>query len=423
MAEIASGKSYPYGPTECQDGINFAIYINQPESVSLCIFEGENTSTPSAEYPLSRSVNKTGNVWHICVKNLKLPFIYAFRINGKLIIDPYAKAIHSPPKWNDPSNPRPYQPLAKAIHTENFDWQGVSNPNIHPKNLIIYEMHVRGFTQDPSSGVKNRGTYLGIIEKIPYLKELGVNAVELLPIFEFNEQEFSHKNPNTNEPLVNYFGYSHVNFFAPMNRYASRSENEAAVLEFKTMVRELHRNGIEVILDVVYNHTSEGNEHGPHYSFKGLDNNAYYMIDDQGYYYNFSGTGNTFNCNHPVALELILQSLRYWVTEMHVDGFRFDLATILKRDSNGAPFWNKAPVIEAISKDPILAKAKMIAEAWDCGGLYQVGGFYPGDRWSEWNGLYRDVTRKFIKGTSGYKQAFATALSGSLFQHQFCDGA
>lgn len=404
------GKPYPYGPTEYPDGINFAIYINNPESVSLCIFEEGNTSVSIAEHTVT---NRTGDVWHIFIKNLKTPLIYSFKINGAYILDPFAKAVHSQPHWNDLSDPKEYKPFGKAISSGNFDWQGVESPNIHLKSLIVYEMHVRGFTQDPSSGVKNQGTYLGIIEKIPYLKELGVNAIELMPVFEFNEREVSHKNPNTDEQLVNYFGYSHVNFFAPMNRYSSRSEKDQAVLEFKTMVRELHRNGIEVILDVVYNHTSEGNGFGPHYSFKGLDKNTYYMIEENGNFYNFSGTGNTFNCNNPIALDLILQSLRYWVTEMHVDGFRFDLATILKRDSNGAPFPYKAPVVEAISKDPILSKTKLIAEAWDCGGLYQVGGFYPGDRWSEWNGLYRDVTRKFIKGTTGYKQAFATALSGS----------
>ncbi len=273
-------------------------------------------------------------------------------------------------------------------------------------------MHVRGFTRDDSSKVQHPGTYLGLIEKIPYLKELGVNAVELLPIHEFNEKEAVQINPLTKQKLCNYFGYSTVNFFSPMNRYASQSNQDKALIEFKTMVRELHKNGIEVILDVVYNHTFEGNHQGPVLSFRGFDAPAYYMIDAQGNYLNFSGVGNTVNCNHPVSWELILQSLRYWVTEMHVDGFRFDLASILTRGENGAPL-AYPPMVEAISRDPILSHTKLIAEAWDAGGLYQVGGFYHGTRWSEWNGKYRDVVRRFIKGTPGHKMAFATALCGS----------
>lgn len=244
------------------------------------------------------------------------------------------------------------------------------------------------------------------------MKSLGINAVELLPAFEFNECEVVLINPKTNQKLCNYFGYSTVNFFSLMNRYATSTKKDTLRNEFRTMVRELHKNGIEVILDVVFNHTAEGSAEGPTLSFRGLDAQAYYMIDDQGNYLNFSGCGNTVNSNHPVVIEMILQALRYWVVEMHVDGFRFDLASIMKRSENGTPI-ESAPLVEAITKDPVLAHAKLIAEAWDAGGLYQVGGFYPGLRWSEWNGKYRDVVRRFIKNTPGHKTAFATALAGS----------
>lgn len=410
---ILPGKPFPFGPTEYPGGMNFAIFIKNPEKVSLCIFDEGNTKTPKAEYELNPFSNRTGNVWHAFVKDLRPSFVYGIRVNGSLLLDPYAKAVASSSKWNDRSEQSPYQPLGKAIPSPEFDWQGVPAPNIPPKDLFIYEMHVRGFTQDSSSGVTSPGTYQGLIEKIPYLKELGVNAVELMPIFEFNEKEVSWLEPKTKQPLVNYFGYSHVSFFAPMTRYASKSHSDQALIEFKTMVRELHRNGIEVILDVVYNHTSEGDAKGPLQSFKGLDKKTYYMIDEKENYLNFSGTGNTYNCNNPVAAEVILQSLRYWVTEMHVDGFRFDLAPILTRTENGAPIGSSAPLVEAISKDPILASTKLIAEAWDAAGLYQVGSFYPGTRWSEWNGRYRDVVRRFIKGTEGHKKPFATAISGS----------
>ncbi len=411
--EILPGKPFPYGASVTPEGINFSFYIKSPEKISFCLFDEEKTDKPKAEYELNPASNRTGNVWHIFIKNLKPPAVYGVRVNGSLLLDPYAKVVASSPKWNERSDKKPYQPLGKVAESTPFDWQGVPNPNLPNKDLIIYEMHVRGFTQDPTSGVKSPGTFLGIIEKIPYLKDLGINAVELLPIFEFNEKEVVTTNPKTKEPLVNYFGYSHVSFFAPMNRYASQSRNDQAVTEFKMMVREMHRNGIEVILDVVYNHTSEGNDKGPVHSFKGLDKKSYYMLDDKGNYLNFSGTGNTFNCNNPIALEVIVQSLRHWAVEMHVDGFRFDLAPILTRAENGNPLGSAAPLVEAISKDPLLANTKLISEAWDAAGLYQVGNFYPGTRWSEWNGRYRDVIRRFIKGAEGQKAPFATAISGS----------
>jgi isoamylase/glycogen operon protein len=411
--QVTPGLPHPFGANFLNGKINFAIYAKNIETISLCLFSEENLSTPLHELKLNPDFNKTGDVWHIAIDSLPPFTSYAFRVSSEnssyLLIDPYAKAIVSPQEWG---NPQPYSPLGKVISSIHFDWEGIQSPNIPLKDLIIYEMHVRGLTRDPSSQVSYPGTYLGVIEKIPYLKELGINAVELMPVYEFNENEVLQTHPQTKQKLVNYFGYSTVNFFSPMNRFAQETREDKALIEFKMMVKELHRHGIEVILDVVYNHTAEGNQMGPHQSFRGLDKYVYYMIDEQDNYLNFSGCGNTFNANHPIVKELIIQSLRYWVTEMHIDGFRFDLASILCRSENGTP-QAPSPIIEAISKDPILSHTKLIAEAWDAGGLYQVGGFYPGKRWSEWNGYYRDIVRRFIKGTPGHKTAFATALSGS----------
>lgn len=415
MKQITRGTPFPFGATFTRKGTNFAIAAKDAEKVSLVLFDENHPETPFKEYVLDPEVNKTGDVWHIGIEGLPDCFLYGYRVTlpekePLLLLDPYAKIVASDPQWRNFQ--KPYRPLGKVVKSEPFDWQGDKSPNIPSKDLIIYEMHVRGFTQDPTSEVSQPGTYLGVIEKIPYLKELGINALELLPIYEFNENEALQTNPKTKERLCNYFGYSTVNFFSTMIRYASDSHHDRALIEFKTMVRELHKSGIEVILDVVYNHTFEGNEQGPILSFRGLDKQSYYMINQEGQYLNFSGCGNTFNANHPITRELILTSLRYWVTEMHVDGFRFDLASALTRSDNGTPLSN-APIIEAISLDPILSKVKLIAEAWDAAGLYQVGGFYPGNRWSEWNGRYRDVVRRFIKGTSDQKTAFATALCGS----------
>lgn len=416
--QILPGVPHPFGATNQLEGVNFAVAAKEAQKLSLCLFDEKNLEKPFKEIELDPLLNKTGDVWHIQIKDFPPFIIYGYRVfpdasqeTSYLLLDPYAKAVASRPVWGDHSD-EPYRPLGKCFTSTSFDWQGDKFPKIPNKDLIIYEMHIRGFTQDASSQVHHPGTFLGTIEKIPYLKELGVNALELMPIHEFNENEALQVHPKTKQKLCNYFGYSTVNFFSPMNRYATQSDQNKAVNEFKTMVRELHKNGIEVILDVVYNHTFEGNEQGPTLSFRGLNRRAYYMMDAEGHYLNFSGCGNTFNANHPWTRELILESLRYWVKEMHVDGFRFDLASILTRTENGAPL-NNAPIIEAISLDPILSQTKMIAEAWDAGGLYQVGGFYPGNRWSEWNGRYRDVVRRFIKGTPGHKTAFSTALCGS----------
>lgn len=416
--QISSGKPYPFGASYFQDGFNFAVVAKDVQKLSLCLFDKHNPEKPLMEYELNPEINKTGDVWHIHVKSIPPATIYGYRIFSKslpntphLLLDPYAKLVVSHSTWNDRVN-TPYHPLGRVTQESTFDWQEDKFPRIPKKDLIIYEMHIRGFTQDSSSQAQFPGTFLGVIEKIPYLKELGINAVEIMPMHEFNEKENNHINPKTKEKLCNYFGYSTVNFFSPMMRYAHQTTDDQPIVEFKTMVRELHKNGIEVILDVVYNHTFEGNREGPILSFRGLDSHAYYMINEKGQYLNFSGCGNTVNTNHPITRELILESLRYWVTEMHVDGFRFDLASIFTRSENGTPLPN-APIVEAISLDPILSETTLIAEAWDAAGLYQVGGFYPGDRWSEWNGKYRDVVRRFIKGTAGEKKAFATAISGS----------
>ncbi len=417
---VLPGLSYPLGAHFTEQSTNFAIYVPNISKISLCLFK-EETGELLREIELNTDQNKTGDIWHIAIKNLAPFTVYGYRIlhkydglqesngSGNLIFDPYAKALSARAVWADNVD---YQPLGKVIPPTNFDWQNDRPPQIPRQELIIYEMHVRGFTQDASSKVSHQGTYAGLIEKIPYLKELGVNAIELMPIYEFNEKEVSFNNPITGKPLYNYFGYSPVSFFSPMLRYAYQTAHDEAINEFKTLVRECHKEGIEVILDVVYNHTSEGGKNGPATSFRPISESAYYMIDANNQYLNFSGCGNTFNCNHPVASELIIASLRYWVAEMHVDGFRFDLASIFTRSTDGSVL-HRAPIVEAISLDPVLVNVKLIAEAWDAAGLYQVGSFYRGARWSEWNGQYRDVVRRFMKGDSNQRTAFATALCGS----------
>ena len=332
--------------------------------------------------------------------------------NSKILSDPYAKALSGrdiwgvPPDWN-----AAYQNRARLVF-DDFDWGSDTPLEIPIEDLVIYEMHVRGFTRHSTSGVKFPGTFAGMRQKIPYLKELGVNVVELLPIYEFDEWEGSHPNPETGQMLMNYWGYSTIGFFAPKAGYAATGKMGMQVDELKALVKELHRNGIEVMLDVVFNHTAEGNEHGPYISFKGLDNQTYYMLTPEGYYFNFSGTGNTLNCNNPVVRNMVLDCLRYWAAEYHIDGFRFDLAAILGRDSIGRPLSNP-PLLETLAFDPILAKCKLIAEAWDAGGLYQVGSFPAYGRWAEWNGKYRDDLRKFLKGEPGRVGAMGQRLQGS----------
>ncbi len=424
MFATSRGRPIPFGASILNQGVNFALFSEHATAVTICLFSYEER-TPLGEIHMP---SQTGNVWHICLYELPECFCYAFRVDGaedaqhvqrfdpsKLLLDPYAKHLSSPYQWGEKEG-KDYAPLAAFSIDDpdtRFEWDNDQPLNLPMQDLLIYEMHVRGFTQDSSSGVMHPGTFNGIIEKIPYLKQLGVNALELLPLHEFNENEWRHLNPLTKEQLYNYWGYSTVHFFSPMNRYSSDTTFGGSVREFKRMVKELHKNGMEVILDVVFNHTAEGNEHGPTYAFRGLANSVYYMLEGKGQYANYSGCGNTLNCNQPVVVQLILDCLRYWVVEMHVDGFRFDLASIFTRNPRGIPV-DPSIILEMISNDPVLRQTKLIAEAWDAAGLYQVGSFYAQkDRWSEWNGKYRDAVRKFIKGTQGLKGEFATRLSGS----------
>lgn len=421
--ETARGFPFPYGTTKYPKGTNFALFSKHAVHVSLCLFRPDSEEI-LLEIPFDPVSNRTGYVWHLFVHDLPSDYHYGYRVSGPynplkghyfdnrvILLDPYGKQVVSPCGWGEGKR-REGSHTHKGIVSplEPFDWGADKPPNIPTKDLIIYEMHVRGFTCDPSSKVQNPGTFLGIIEKIPHLKALGVNAVELMPIHEFNELFNLLRNPDSDEPLYNYWGYNTVNYFSPMNRYGTAEKN--VLNEFKTLVKELHANGIEVILDVVYNHTVEGNQIGPIVSFKGLENSTYYMVDPNGGYYNFSGCGNTVNSNNPVVRDLIRDSLRYWVMEMHVDGFRFDLASILTRSHDGIPL-EHPPIIEEITCDPILANTKLIAEAWDAGGLYQVGSFPGLGVWSEWNGKFRDDIRRFIKGTDGSAGHFATRISGS----------
>lgn len=403
---LGRGSPSPLGVSAQDDSINFALFSQHSPKAILSLFS-PGSKTPFFEVTLDPKVNRTGLIWHISIKNLPDTFDYGLRMDKAPLLDPYAKRMNTSHDFGDHFYDT-HPALGRWQPTKPFDWQNEEPPDIAPEDLIIYEMHVRGFTIDSSSKVAHPGTFLGLIDKIPHLKKLGVNAVELLPVFEFNECENTLKEPKSGKKLYNYWGYSTVNFFCPMNRYAK----ENALDEFKTLVRELHKNDIEVILDVVYNHTAEGNENGRTYSFRGIDNSVYYILSPDGHYMNFSGCGNTFNCNHPIVSMLILDSLRYFASEMHVDGFRFDLASILTRDMLGHPM-SDPPLIRAISKDPVLANCKLIAEAWDAAGLYQVGSFPDYGRWAEWNGKYRDTVRRFIKGMEGQAGAFAEVLCGS----------
>ncbi|XP_047954383.1 isoamylase 3, chloroplastic isoform X1 [Salvia hispanica] len=435
--KVLPGQSHPLGVSEAETGINFAIFSQNATAVTLCLSlqeSGTNSTLEDGmiELSLDSQINKTGDIWHICVEGLpRSNVLYGYRVDGhrdwreghrfdnkNVLLDPYAKLVEGRRVFGDASNK-----MSKFFGTYDFDglpfdWgENYELPNIHEKDLVLYEMNVRAFTADDSSGLDPhiRGSYLGMIEKIPHLLELGVNAVELLPVFEFDEMELQRR-PNAREHLINTWGYSTINFFAPMSRYASNGGGPInASQEFKQMVKAFHDAGIEIILDVVYNHTNEADDEHPYTtSFRGIDNKVYYMMNFQqnAQLLNFSGCGNTLNCNHPVVMELILDSLRHWVTEYHVDGFRFDLASVLCRGTDGSPL-SAPPLIRAIAKDSVLSRCKIIAEPWDCGGLYLVGKFPNWDRWAEWNGIYRDDIRKFIKGDPGMKGSFATRISGS----------
>jgi len=419
---VRPGKFLENGACRVDEGVNFTIHSNGAKSCNLCLFHiGERE--PYAILPFPESC-RMGGTYSMVVYGLKpKEFEYAYQFDGeynvskgvlfdktKYILDPYAKSVAGQENWGKekPVSERMYK--ARVVDS-GYDWGNFKNTSLEPKDMIIYEMHVRGFTQDPSSGVEHRGTYEGIREKIPYLRELGINAVELMPVFEFDEME--DVRVVDGEKLLNYWGYSPVCFFAPNIAYASDTRPGKAGNEFRSLIHELNANGIEVILDVVFNHTAEGNELGPCFSFKGIDNNIYYMLTPDGKYYNFSGCGNVMNCNHPIVQQFILECLRYWVVSYRVDGFRFDLASIMGRNEDGSPM-NKPPLLQSLAFDPVLGNVKLIAEAWDAGGLYQVGSFPSWNRWAEWNGRYRDDMRCFLKGDYGMAQAAINRITGSL---------
>ena len=421
---LRAGRPQPFGATIVPGGINFAVFSRHAISCTLVLFR-KDEQRPFVEIPFPDAF-RIGNVWAMIVFGLDTEEVeYGFRMDGpyrphaghrfnrhNILLDPYARAIGGRGQWGEPNYADDPMPFRGRVLIDDFDWQNDRQLEIPAEDLIIYEMHVRGFTRHPSSGVKFPGTFAAIREKIPYLLELGVNAVELMPIQEFDEHENDFANPYTGEKLTNYWGYSTVGFFAPKAAYAATGHLGMEADELKALVKLLHRNGIEVILDVVFNHTAEGNVKGPTISYRGLDNKTYYMLRPDGSYQNFSGTGNTLNCNNPVVRNLVLDALRYWVSEYHIDGFRFDLASILGRDAEGHPLANP-PLLESLAHDPVLGRTKLIAEAWDAGGLYQVGTFPAYGRWAEWNGRYRDALRRFLKGDAGLAGEMANMVKGS----------
>ena len=421
----ASGQSYPLGASLVPGGVNFSIYSRSASSVDLLLFDRDDDRRPSRVIPIDGIKNRTYHYWHTFVPGLQQGQLYGYRVHGpynpasglwfdagKVLLDPYGLGVAVPAGYSRDAARLPGDNTSVAMKSmvvdlADYDWEGDS-PLRHPSTqTIIYEMHVRGFTRHPSSGLSGNagGTYAGVIQKIPYLRQLGITAVELLPVFQFDPQDAPRG-------LANYWGYSPVSFFAPHGAYSSRPGPLAAIAEFRDMVKALHRAGIEVILDVVFNHTAEGGHLGPTFCFRGLENDTYYILDqDRSRFANYSGTGNTLNANHPVVRRMILDSLRYWVREMHVDGFRFDLASILARDSSGQVLSNP-PVLWDIESDPALAGTKFIAEAWDAAGLYQVGSFV-GDSWKEWNGRFRDDVRAFFRGEDNTVERLADRYLGS----------
>ena len=420
--EYRVGMVFPFGATLIDGGVNFSIFSKEAESCTLLLYH-HSEKEPFAEIEFPEEF-RIGNVYTMLVFGINIETTeYGYRFGGryepergllfdssKPLLDPYAKSVSGRSIWGRPVDPSdPFQHRGQIIR-EDYEWNGQTPLEIPQNELIIYEMHVRGFTKDESSGVKHKGTFAGLRQKIPYLKELGINCIELMPIFEFDEFEYDREYDG--KKLLNYWGYSPVNFFAPKAGYAASAPLGLEADELKSMIRELHRNGIEVILDVVFNHTAEGAEGGPYISYRGIDNRTYYLLTPDGHYYNFSGCGNTMNCNNAVVRGCILDCLRYWAASYHIDGFRFDLASILTRDENGAPM-PFPPLIESLARDAVLGSCKLIAEAWDAGGLYQVGTFPSWQRWSEWNGRYRDCLRKFIKGGAEQAPELYERISGS----------
>jgi isoamylase len=422
--QLRVGKAFPFGATTVPGGVNFSVFSRFATNCTLVLFE-KGEPEPFAEIPFPDEF-RIGNVWTMVVFNLNIELLeYGYRMDGpfdpadgqrfdksKVLLDPYARVIGGrdtwgvQPDWSDAYHHR------GRLAFDDFDWEHDRPLETPIQDLVVYEAHVRSLTAHPSAGVRHPGTFAAIRDKIPYLKELGVNCLELMPIYEFDEFENSRPSPTTGKTLYNYWGYSTVGFFAPKAGYAASGRFGMQVDELKTLVKELHAQGIEIMLDVVFNHTAEGNERGPTISFRGLDNQTYYMLTPEGYYYNFSGTGNTLNCNNPIVRNMVIDCLRYWASEYHIDGFRFDLAAILGRDADGTPLANP-PLLESLAYDPILAKCKLIAEAWDAGGLYQVGSFPAYGRWAEWNGKYRDTMRGWIKGDAGLVGDVAKRIAGS----------
>ena len=443
VQSVRSGVPYPLGATLRANGVNFAIFSRHATGVRLDLFNRPEDAAPVRTILMNPVRNKTGDVWHVWLEGIQPGQLYGYRFTGpyspheghrfnpdKLVVDTCATAIAPVPGRSyrtalgyDLSSPLRDMSISMVDDAANapkcvvthpdFDWQDDQPLRLPWESTVIYELHLRGFTIHPSAGVAFPGTYHGLMEKIEYLKDLGVTAVELMPVQEFNQYHMPRINPQTGKRLRNYWGYDPLNFFAPKASYASVRHKGAQVLEFKEMVRAFHRAGLEIIVDVVFNHTVEGNEMGPTVCFRGIDNAIYYWLaEDKRYYRDFSGTGQTVNATHPVVRDLILDALRYWVIEMHVDGFRFDLASVLGRDRNGNVL-SDAPLLERIAEDPILRDAKLIAEAWDAAGAYQVGGFSY-HRWAEWNGCYRDDVRKFWQGDEGMAPHFASRITGSF---------
>jgi isoamylase len=427
-----AGHSSPLGATVVDGGVNFSLFSRGATGVELLLFDREDDARPARVMRLDPAANRTYHYWHVCMPGIRPGQLYGYRVAGpsdpangmrfdpaKVLLDPYGRGVVVPKNYSrdaarqaDDNAATAMKSVVVDVHT--YDWEGDTPLQRPSSRTIVYETHVRGFTCHPSSGVaeQSRGTFAGLIEKIPYLQQLGITAVELMPVFQFDPQD-------SPPGRVNYWGYAPVSFFAPHQGYSSRRDALGPVNEFRDMVKALHRAGIEVILDVVFNHTAEGNHDGPTLSFRGFDNTTYYILEqDRSRYANYSGTGNTLNANHPIVRRMILDSLRYWVKEMHVDGFRFDLAAILERDESGQLMPNP-PVLWDIESDPELAGTKLIAEAWDAAGLYEVGSFI-GDSWKEWNGRFRDDVRSFFRGEDGSVGRFADRLLGSpeIYGHE-----
>jgi len=408
----------PLGATLYAEGVNFSLYSRSAHGVDLLLFDHEDDPHPSRVIPINPVTDRSYHYWHAWVPHVGAGQIYGYQVYGegrdshRVLLDPYGRGVAVPAGYDRKRHDVAGAMKSIVIDAGGYDWEGDDHPRHPSSRTIIYEMHVRGFTRHPSSGVADsrRGTYAGLIEKIPYLKTLGITAVELLPVFQFDAQDCP-------PGLVNYWGYQPVSFFAPHRAYSSRQDAHGPTHEFRDMVKALHRAGIEVILDVVFNHTSEGGHDGPTFCFRGIDNATYYIMDG-GRYADYSGCGNSLNGNHPVVRRLIVDSLRWWVQEMHVDGFRFDLASILSRDEQGVPMPNP-PVLWDIESDPVLSGTKLIAEAWDAAGLYQVGSFV-GDAWKEWNGRFRDDVRSFLRGNDGCVGRMADRITGSpdIYAHE-----